>query len=633
MNQSTLPKILYMDDTPDARELVVRILSFEYEVLVADDPLKGIEMAVKTRPDLILLDINMPHMSGREVATRLKSLLPRTPLVAFSADSSPGARERALAAGCVGYLTKPLDVDTFSDQIDAFLHGKREALSNAAEVGKAYQAELVARLEEKVRELSKVAQDNALLNEQNKRLVAVLQRRQRLLEAAARVGQSITSILDLDELLRATVDIICEEYSFYYAAIFLLDPTGEWAVLRAGRGEAGRAMQAEGHKLAVGGNSMIGTAISERRARIALDVGEEKVHFKNPYLPHTRSEMALPLLVKDTVLGALSVQSEEVNAFSDDDITALQALADQVAIAFNNAQLLRDLGAANRELLRTKTFEAIATATGEAIHWVGNKAAPIPSAARRVREDLTQLLAIAHVLLEEPPETRQQHPLWVVLENSLATAAEQNIDLKAIAAELATYDARQLQFLGGLESILEDLQIAEESATTILNIKEDLIGPARLQHVTLIALPRLLRQTVQGMGLPAGVVQLQVDPELPAIRGDERQLGQVFNNLVKNAWEALHGHAAPRITVRGQLSQEQPDTVVIQVEDNGPGIPPELLDKIWVSFFTTKGGRGGTGLGLSACMEIVNQSEGIITVESQVGKGTAFSVLLPVADG
>ncbi|MBA3531716.1 MAG: response regulator [Ardenticatenales bacterium] len=622
-----------MDDTPDARELVVRILSFDYEVLVAADPLKGIELAVKTRPDLILLDINMPHMSGREVATRLKSLLPRTPLVAFSADATPGARERALAAGCVGYITKPLDIDTFSDQISAFLNGKREALSNAAEVGKAYQAELVARLEEKVRELSKVAQDNALLNEQNKRLVSVLQRRQRLLEAAARVGQSITSILDLDELLRATVNIICEEYSFYYAAIFLLDPSGEWAVLRAGRGEAGRAMIEAGHKLAVGGNSMIGTAIGERRARIALDVGEEKVHFKNPHLPRTRSEMAMPLLVKDTVLGALSVQSEQINAFSDDDITALQALADQVAIAFNNAQLLRDLGAANRELLRTKTFEAIATATGEAIHWVGNKAAPIPSAARRVREDLTQLLAVSRVLLEEPPDTRQQHPLWPVLENSFGTAADQEIDLEAIAAELATYDTRQLQFLGGLESILEDLQIIEESATTILNIKEDLIGPARLQHITLISLPRLLRQTVQGMGLPAGVVQFQVDPELPSIRGDERQLGQVFNNLVKNAWEALQGHPQPRIAVRGQISNDEPNSVLIQVEDNGPGIPPELLDKIWVSFYTTKGGRGGTGLGLSACMEIVNQSEGIVSVESQVGKGTTFSVTLPIASG
>ena len=168
----------------------------------------------------------------------------------------------------------------------------------------------------------------------------------------------MTSILNLDELLPKTVDIICDAYGFYYAGVFLIDDAGQWAVLRAGRGEAGAAMVAEGHKLAVGGHSMIGAATGLREARIALDVGEEAVFFKNPHLPHTRSEMSLPLVVGDDVLGAVTVQSVEESAFSDDDITTLQTMADHLAVAIRNAHLLKELERAHAELLRTKTYEA-----------------------------------------------------------------------------------------------------------------------------------------------------------------------------------------------------------------------------------------------------------------------------------
>lgn len=630
MDATTRPKILYIDDTPDARQLVVRLLSRQYQVLEADNPLTGIELAIESKPDLVLLDINMPHLSGREVAARLKSALPNTPLVAFSADVTQGAKERALAAGCVGYLTKPLDVDTFEDQVAEFLGGKQETLPNAETHKQAFSAELATRLEEKVRELTKTAERNAFLYEQNQRLVKVLQRRQHLLEAAARVGQVITSILDLDELLQVTVDVICEEYELYYAAIFLLNATGERAKLHAGHGAPGKAMLAEGHQLPINGQSMVGAAIQLRHPRISLDVGNEQDRFKNPFLPNTRSEVALPLIFKDTVLGALSVQSDQVNAFGDDDLTALQTLANQVAVAINNARLLRDLEQANHELLRNKTFEAIATATGEAIHWVGNKAAPIPSSARRVREDLGQVLAMLQTLLALPAEAQAAHPFWPVMQASWAAAETGGLSLAAIAQDLSQRTPKQLNRLGGLESILEDLAIVEQSAQTILSIKEDLIGPVRLQKASEVALPALLDQTIFEMGLPAGVVQTAYPPEVPKVRADARQVGQVFNNLLKNAWEAMHSQADPHIWVTIEVVENQgKQQVATHVRDNGPGIPPELLEKIWVAFFTTKGDRGGTGLGLSACMAIITQAEGTLLVESTVGEGTTFTVLLP----
>jgi len=150
----------------------------------------------------------------------------------------------------------------------------------------------------------------------------------------------------------------------------------------------------------------------------------------------------------------------------------------------------------------------------------------------------------------------------------------------------------------------------------------------RLQNVVSIHLPELLDETIFEMGLPGGVVKTEYEANLPPVSGDRRQIGQVFNNLIKNAWEALHQTENPSIGVIARYSNE-PGFLEVLVVDNGPGIAPEMLEKIWVSFFTTKGARGGTGLGLSACMAIVNQAEGRIGVESQVGVGTVFTVMLP----
>lgn len=627
MNVKFRPKILYIEDTPASRQLVSRLLGQEYIVLEAADPLSGIELARHTNPDLILIDINLPGMSGHEVATRLQSLFPETPLVALTADTSPGGRERALVAGCVGYLNKPLDPDTFSTTIAEFLNGRKDDLDESTAEFRAYQAELVERLESKIRELTEVAARNNYLLEQNRQIIGLLQRRQRLLEASARVSHNITSILDLTPLLKDTVDVICDEFGFYFAGIFLLDASCEWVELRAGYGEAGAALLAEAFRVPVGFGSMVGMAVSERKARIAADVETETSFLRHAYLPKTASEMALPLIFKDTIFGALSVESDIPNSFSDDDITALQTLADQIAVGINNAQLIRDLDAATDELLRTKTYEAIATATGEAIHWVGNKAAPIPASAGRVREDFTNLLAMVQTLFGLPEAERGAHPFWEVVQNTLASAPDQGLDLPAQAGKLSELSPTAFMFLGDLESTLEDLHIIEQSARKILDIKEDLLGPARKPHLEDLNMALVLRGVINGMGLPAGVIISDFGPELPPVRADARQLDNVFNNLIKNAWEALADRESPHIWVRALLPE--PELLRIEIEDNGPGVPPELLEKIWVSFFTTKGGQGGTGLGLAACMEIVRQTGGRIWVESDPGKGAKFIVLLP----
>jgi GAF domain-containing protein len=124
--------------------------------------------------------------------------------------------------------------------------------------------------------------------------------------------------------------------------IFLLDASEEYAVLRASNSEGGKQLLASEHKLEVGVQGMVGYVAMSGEPRIALDVGQDAVHFKNPALPETRSEMALPLMVGGKILGVLDVQSTRAGAFTEEDASILQIMADQIAIAIDNAHLLAE---------------------------------------------------------------------------------------------------------------------------------------------------------------------------------------------------------------------------------------------------------------------------------------------------
>jgi GAF domain-containing protein/HAMP domain-containing protein len=163
------------------------------------------------------------------------------------------------------------------------------------------------------------------------------------IQASADVGRVAASILDPDQVLDQTVRLITERFGFYYAAAFVIDPHGKWAVLREakGPGEVARVLKQAGHRLELDGNSMVAAAIRRRRPRIALDVGNEPMRFANPLLPDTRSEIALPLVVGEEVFGALDVQSAQAAAFDEASTITLQGMADQIAVALNTARQYR----------------------------------------------------------------------------------------------------------------------------------------------------------------------------------------------------------------------------------------------------------------------------------------------------
>ncbi len=200
--------------------------------------------------------------------------------------------------------------------------------------------ELLVEKETQVKDLNvqRTALDTQLQNsasDSQRRLIQV--------RTAAKISNAISRLSNPATLYQEVVELVHEELQLYYVGLFLVDELNRYAVLRAGTGEPGRVMLERGHRLAIGGSSMIGSCISNRAPRIALDVGKEAVRFNNPLLPQTRSELALPIISRDTIVGALTVQSSLSQAFDDNDIINLQGIADSLASAIENTRLVTEL--------------------------------------------------------------------------------------------------------------------------------------------------------------------------------------------------------------------------------------------------------------------------------------------------
>ena len=167
----------------------------------------------------------------------------------------------------------------------------------------------------------------------------ISERRAQDLQAISEISRTISSEQRLEILLPLISRLVSERFDFYHVGIFFIDKTRQFAVLQASNSEGGRRMIARGHQLEVGQTGIVGNVTQTGRPRIALDVGSDAVYFNNPDLPDTRSEMALPLNVRGQTIGALDVQSTKPGAFSEADANTLGILADQVAIAIDNARL------------------------------------------------------------------------------------------------------------------------------------------------------------------------------------------------------------------------------------------------------------------------------------------------------
>ena len=236
--------------------------------------------------------------------------------------------------------TAPLFLGLF-----AFIAGKRQLRVLTL------NDELISRL----RELEEVSTQLELLKH---KLEKDVEKQIRELKATALIAREAASIHELDRLLEDTVNLISQQFGFYHSGVFLIDNKNEYAYLCAASSDGGKKMLARTHKLPVGKVGIVGYVAASGEPRIALDVDADHVFFDNPDLPETRSEVALPLISRQRIIGVLDVQSIELSQFTVDDVAILQTLADQVALAIDNARLftetqlaLKELEALNRQLV------------------------------------------------------------------------------------------------------------------------------------------------------------------------------------------------------------------------------------------------------------------------------------------
>ena len=292
-------------------------------------------------------------------------------------------------------------------------------------------------------------------------LEKMVEERTAQLKAINAVGRVATSILDPEELIHRVVNLITEEFGYYYSAIYLVDQTDKWAELKDATGEAGRILKESKHRLAIDQSNIIGKTIRSRQAQIALDVGEQAIRFNYPLLPYTRSEISLPLYVGDRTLGTLDVHSSQKAAFSEQDIETLQNMANQVAISLDNARLfqetnqnLQEMRNIQKQYLREAWIDA-SLPDGEMSLAVGNDSE-----------------ASKEKLIEVPIALRDQIIGQLHIEGDEAFSPEEQNWLEAIATQtaLALENARLLdesQSTAMREKFVTDITNKIWSSTTI----------------------------------------------------------------------------------------------------------------------------------------------------------------------
>ncbi len=272
------------------------------------------------------------------VASSLRSLLGSAVLALFVISI-------AIAAVAISARSIVHPITSLAETTENFAAGKlsaRAAVDRKDEIGalaKSYN-QMATQLQEIIGGLeSRVAQRTRALENQTLRL-----------RVAAEIARDAASARDLSELLERSAELIQGRFGFYHTGIFLLDANRENVILVASATEAGRQMLASNHRLRVGEVGIVGQVAATGEPRITLATGTDAVHFNDPYLPDTQSEMALPLKAESVVIGVLDIQSDQPRAFNEDDITIMQTMADQLATAIERARLLQEVERSLKEL-------------------------------------------------------------------------------------------------------------------------------------------------------------------------------------------------------------------------------------------------------------------------------------------
>jgi len=409
---------------------------------------------------------------------------------------------------------------------------------------------------------------------ERKKAEQTLARRAAQLALLNDIGSQIAAELDLDSLLQRATDLVRERFGYHHVALFILDREEKTVVMRSLSSDLGTLPS--DHRLALG-QGMVGWVALHGKTLLSNDVSQEP-HYVNLYPKRqaTRSELSVPIRTADEILGVLDVQSPRLDAFDDNDVMALEALANQIAIAIENARLFAEVQSALRRLEETQ----VQLVQSARLASIGELAAGV---AHEINNPLTSVLGFAELAARKlAPNDPLQRDMAIIINE----------------AKRARDIVRHL------------LEFARQTPPLIEKANINLI-----LHQTLA----LIRTHIESNGI---VIEERYAPGLDDIPVDAAQMKQVFLNLITNAAQAMpHGGTLTLTTAR------QGEYITISVADTGEGIPPENKMRIFDPFFTTR--PNGTGLGLSVSLGIVQQHGGRIEVESRPGRGSTFTIWLP----
>jgi GAF domain-containing protein len=377
--------------------------------------------------------------------------------------------------------------------------------------------------------------------------------RTRNLELAAEVGRSVSQVRALDVMLKDAAEIIRSQFDLYYAQVYLTDPGQTNLILQSGTGTVGAQLIGRGHRLPLDTESINGRAAIEKRPVIVADTAASSTFRPNPLLPETRSEMAVPLLVGEKVVGVLDLQSKQAGALSPENLPAFEALAGQLAIAIQNANLLTETEQARaevekhaRRLVRKGWDEHLdAIHKPEQFGFMFDHKAITPLAA----VEFSQLAAndqaisapialtgeaLGSLVVEIDDEARREQTLALI--NAVAPQVAQQIEnLRLLeSAERYRYEAEKaarLQTIEGWQKFIESR--SQESLGYLYDTKEvrpQGQGNGRDENLSMFALPLKARDETIGKLSVQGLTY--EDPEsVELVNAVAERLGAHIENL------------------------------------------------------------------------------------------------------
>ncbi len=429
--------------------------------------------------------------------------------------------------------------------------------------------------------------------QQNAKLIGELTQKERSLKKKdaqlttwAELSHALITNFDLPRLLDLIVTTAIEVTDADRGSVMLVDESQGVLTINAAKGidedvvQSTRVRLGEGiaGRVALTGKPLLLRRREEEPSLRALRQRDEQIS----------SAIAVPLRIEDRIVGTLNVnESHRMKEFGQEDVRALKLFADQAALALEKAQLYRDSQRQLEKLL--SVLDELSRTQAQLVH----------------SEKLASLGVLAGGVAHEI-----NNPLMVILGRTELTLMDEGI----------VSEARE-----NLDTIRQETERIAEIVHSLLTFSRK----SRQEKIEDISVNDVLERTLMlsEHQLTLGNVRVtkELDLDLPEIRTNPGQLQQVFMNLIINAHHAMPDGG--ELTIRTSALPE--DRVFIEIEDTGCGISPESLDRVFDPFFTTKEEGKGTGLGLSVSRNIVESQGGNIGVQSTVGVGTVFRVVLP----